>query len=84
MGGGRIAYVMGVRGWWVVRGGGWGRGWVKGGAGEGGGGRECGRGEWNSRGNGGMGSYREEDEGRRRVSGTLLTLWSESVGSEQD
>ena len=45
---------------------------------------ESGRGDWNSRCSGGMRRYREEHPWRRRVSGTVLTLRRESVGSEQD
>ena len=45
---------------------------------------ECGRGDWNSWCSGGMRRYQEEHQWRRQVSGPLLTLRSESVGSEQD
>jgi hypothetical protein len=45
---------------------------------------ESGRGEWNSRCSGEMRRYREEHPWRRRLSGTVLTLRRESVGSEQD
>ncbi len=57
---------------------------LNGGSAPGTGGLECGRGDWNSRCNGGMCRYREEHQWRRQVSGPLLTLRSESVGSEQD
>src|SRR5207247_6249410 len=45
---------------------------------------ESGRGVWNSRCSGEMRRYREEHPWRRRLSGTVLTLRRESVGSEQD
>jgi len=45
---------------------------------------ESGRGEWNSWCSGEMRRYQEEHPWRRRLSGTVLTLRRESVGSEQD
>src|SRR6516164_6681157 len=45
---------------------------------------ESGRGEWNSRCSGEMRRYREEHLWRRQLSGTVLTLRRESVGSKQD
>ncbi len=45
---------------------------------------EYGRGERNSTCSGEMRRYVEEHQWRRRFSGPLLTLRSESVGSEQD
>src|SRR6476661_3651313 len=45
---------------------------------------ESGRGERNSRCSGEMRRYLEEHQWRRRLSGTVLTLRRESVGSEQD
>jgi hypothetical protein len=45
---------------------------------------EFGRGDWNSWCSGEMRRYQEEHRWRRRVSGPILTLRSESVGSEQD
>ncbi len=42
------------------------------------------RGKRNSRCSGGMRRYREEHQLRRRLSGLILTLRRESVGSERD
>lgn len=42
------------------------------------------RGDWNSWCSGEMRRYQEEHRWRRQVSGQLLTLRSESMGSEQD
>ncbi len=47
-------------------------------------GLETGRGLWNSRCSGEMRRYREEHQWRRRLSGPVLTLRRESVGSKQD
>jgi hypothetical protein len=45
---------------------------------------ESGRGEWNSWCSGEMRRYQEEHPWRKRLSGTVLTLRRESVGSKQD
>ena len=45
---------------------------------------ESGRGEWNSWCSGEMRRYQEEHRWRKQLSGTVLTLRRESVGSEQD
>ena len=42
------------------------------------------RGQWNSRCSGEMRRYLEEHQWRRRLSGRVLTLNHESVGSERD
>ncbi len=45
---------------------------------------EYGRGEWNSQCRGEIRGYWEEHPWRRRLSGPILTLRPESVGSKQD
>ena len=45
---------------------------------------ECCRGSWNAWCSGEMRRYQEEHRWRRQVTGQLLTLRSESMGSEQD
>ncbi len=45
---------------------------------------EYGRGEWNSECRGEIRRYSEEHQWRRRLTGPLLTLRCESVGSKQD
>ncbi len=45
---------------------------------------EIGRGEWNSQCRGEIRRYWEEHRWRRRLSGPILTLRRESVGSKQD
>src|SRR3954462_12960034 len=45
---------------------------------------EFGRGEWNSQCRGEIRRYWEEHRWRRRLSGPILTLRRESVGSKQD
>ena len=47
-------------------------------------GLEFGRGEWNSQCRGEIRRYWEEHRWRRRLSGPVLTLRRESVGSKQD
>src|SRR3954451_24885762 len=47
-------------------------------------GLEFGRGEWNSQCRGEIRRYWEEHRWRRRLSGPILTLRRESVGSKQD
>ncbi len=42
------------------------------------------RGKWNSWCSGGMLRYQEEHQWRRQLSGQLLTLMDEGVGSKQD
>ena len=42
------------------------------------------RGQWNSQCSGGMRRYQEEHQWRRRLTGYILTLMNESVGSKQD
>ena len=45
---------------------------------------EDGRGDWNFWCSGGMRRYQKEHQWRRQVSGPILTLRNESVGSKQD
>ena len=45
---------------------------------------EFGRGEWNSECRGEIRRYSEEHQKRRRLTGPILTLRRESVGSKQD
>ena len=45
---------------------------------------ESGRGKWNSVCRGAIRRYTEEHQKRRQLTGTILTLMNESVGSEKD
>ena len=45
---------------------------------------ESGRGKWNSVCRGAIRRYTEEHQKRRQLTGTVLTLMNESVGSEKD
>ena len=45
---------------------------------------ELGRGKWNSVCRGAIRRYTEEHQKRRQLTGTILTLSNESVGSEKD